>query len=136
MVLIDFLNKTIPGGGQKTARGQKSCPPLAKILCTRLITPNVFLLLHFPHYTPYPPNGMLRPCTFLTTNRPPYILPMVCYAPVLSSLLPPHYPPIWYVTSLYFPLYHPLYILPMLCYAPEVLLSNENIFVCWFYEFH
>ena len=43
MVLIDFLNKTIPGGGQKTARGgqkklfsRKILPPLAKILCTRL----------------------------------------------------------------------------------------------------
>jgi len=40
MVLIDFLNKTIPGGGKNFffALRAKSCPPLAKILCTRLIS--------------------------------------------------------------------------------------------------
>ena len=38
MVLIDFLNKTIPGGGKNFffALRAKSCPPLAKILCMRL----------------------------------------------------------------------------------------------------
>ena len=39
MVLIDFLNKTIPGGGQKKFF-RASCeilPTLAKILCTRLL---------------------------------------------------------------------------------------------------
>ena len=37
MVLIDFLNKTIPGGGKKQPGGAKKIlPPLAKILCTRL----------------------------------------------------------------------------------------------------
>ena len=38
-VKIDFLNKTIPGGGQKITRGAKilrNLAPLAKILCTRL----------------------------------------------------------------------------------------------------
>ena len=34
MVLIDFLNQKIPGGGKKPP---KSWPPLAKILYTRLL---------------------------------------------------------------------------------------------------
>ena len=37
MVLIDFLNKTIPGGQKKFFR-QILPPPKAKILCTRLFT--------------------------------------------------------------------------------------------------
>ena len=36
MVLIDFLNKTIPGGGEFFALCAKFCPPLTQILCTRL----------------------------------------------------------------------------------------------------
>ena len=44
MVLIDFLNKTIPGGAKNSQGGKKMfrasreiLPPLAKILCARLI---------------------------------------------------------------------------------------------------
>ena len=52
MVLIDFLKKTIPGGGAKNSQGGKKnfrasreiLPPLAKILCTRLYMKHKVLL--------------------------------------------------------------------------------------------